>query len=102
MKNNVNNLFCYTAAVGFILDQAHKMVKSKFYFHKVKKYGNQFLKEIAKHEDEFTEFINADVMSESYQVFENLLNISLKINQKKKKAFERELNELIKKYSQND
>ena len=71
MKNeNTNNIFCYTAAIGFILDQADKMTNSKIYFHKVKQYGNKFLSEIAKHENTFADFVDADVMSESYTEIE--------------------------------
>jgi hypothetical protein len=98
MNENTNNLFCYTAAIGFILDQADKMTNSKIYFHKVKQKGNAFLKEIGKHEDTFADFVDADVMSESYQVFENILGVSLTMENKKKKSFEREITELINKY----
>ena len=96
--NNTNNLFCYTAAVGFILDQADKITGSELYFRKVKQLGNQFLKEIAKHENEFANFVDGDVMSESYQIFENVLSLSLTIDEKNKKSFEREMNQLVNKY----
>ena len=95
---NTNNLFCYTAAIGFILDQADKITTSKIYFQKVKQYGNRFLKEIEKHENEFANYVDADVMSESYQIFENVLSLSLTIDEKKKKSFEREMNQLVNKY----
>ena len=97
-NENTINLFCYTAAIGFILDQADKMKNSKIYFQKVKQKGNAFLKEIEKHENEFADFVDADVMSESYQVFENILGLSLSMKDKKKKSFEREMIELINKY----
>jgi len=96
--NNTNNLFCYTAAIGFILDQADKITGSKIYFQEVKQYGNRFLKEIEKHENEFANYVDADVMSESYQIFENVLSLSLTIDEKKKKSFEREMNQLVNKY----
>ena len=98
MNENTNNLFCYTAAIGFILDQADKMTNSKIYFHKVKLFGNKFLAEIAKHENTFADFVDADIMVESYTVFENILSLSLTMKDKKKKSFEREINELINKY----
>ena len=98
MSENTNNIFCYTAAIGFILDQADKMTNSKIYFHKVKQYGNKFLSEIAKHENTFADFVDADIMVESYTVFENMLSLSLTMKDKKKKSFEREINELINKY----
>ena len=98
MKNKIENIFCYSAAIGFILDQADKMKESKIYFHNEKKWGNKFLQEIAKHENTFADFVDADVMVESYQVFENILSVSLTIDPKKKKSFNREIEEAIKKY----
>ena len=98
--NNTNNLFCYTAAIGFILDQADKITGSKIYFQKVKQYGNRFLKEIEKHENEFANYVDADVMSESYQIFENILSFSLDLDTDKKEEFESKLNKLINEFKQ--
>ena len=99
MNENTNNLFCYTAAIGFILDQADKMTNSKIYFHKVKLFGNKFLSEIAKHENTFADFVEADIMSESYTVFENIMSASLiKVDGRRKRAFNRKIKALINEY----
>jgi hypothetical protein len=96
--NNTKHIFAQCSAIGFTLDQADKIKGSGIYFRKVKQYGNLYLKEIAKIENEFTNFVDADTMSESYQIFENILSFSLDLDADKKEEFEKELNQLINKY----
>ena len=98
MSNNVKILFSFVAASGFILDSLDKFKNSGYFFHEVKKTGNKFFKELAKLEDVNANFVDAEVMSESYEVFESILNVSLTIDEKKKKSFNREVLELINKY----
>ena len=65
-------------------------------FHQLKKLFEEG--SLEKLEDLSAEFVDAEVMSESYEVFENILNASLTIDSKKKKSFNREILEVVKKY----
>ena len=60
------------------------------------------IKELEKIEDLSAEFVDADLMSESYEVFSSILGVSLTIEQKKKKSFNREILEVINKYKNNE
>jgi hypothetical protein len=98
MSKNVNTLFKVVASSGFILDSLDDFKDSGFFFNKIKQTGNRFFKECEKLEVLSAEFVDADIMSESYEVYGNILEMSLKIDQKKKKSFNREVLELINKY----
>lgn len=98
MNNNVNTLFKVVASSGFILDSLEDFKKSGYFFNKIKQTGNRFFKECEKLEELSSEFVDADIMSESYEVYGNILEMSLTIDQKKKKSFNREILEVINKY----
>lgn len=96
--NNLNTLFKVVAATGFILDSVDDFKNGKYFFNKIKQTGNRFFKECENIEEVSSNFVDADIMSESYEVFGNILEMSLKIDQKKKKSFNREILEVINKY----
>ena len=100
MSNNIKVLFSFVSASGFILDSVDKFENGGYFFRKVKQTGKQFFKELAKLEDVNAEFVDAEVMSESYEVFESILSASLTIDQKKKKSFNKEILKVINKYNE--
>ena len=100
--NNINILFKMVAALGFILDSADDFKQSGYFFNKIKQTGNRFFKECAKLEALSANFVDADTMSESYEVFGNILDMSLIIDPKKKKSFNREILQVINKYKKNE
>jgi hypothetical protein len=98
MSKNVSTLFKMVAASGFILDSVDDFKDSGNFFNRVKQTGNRFFKECSKLEELSADFVDAEIMSESYEVFGNILEMSLKIDPKKKKSFNREIFETINKY----
>lgn len=86
------------AAAGFILDCIDKLQGMNFFTNKLKQVTKRFISELEKIEKITSEEVDADVMSESYEVFGNILSVSLTIDNKKKKSFNREIIEIVKKY----
>ena len=102
MSNNVSTLFKVVASAGFILDSVDDFKNSGFFFNKIKQTANRFFKECEKLEVLSAEFVDADVMSESYEVYGNILEMSLKIDPNKKAEFNDKILKLIKEYESND
>jgi len=98
MNERIKYLYLLMAAAGFILDCIDHLQGMNFFTNKIKQVTNRFIKELEKLENLVSQDVDADIMSESYEVFGNVLGMSLTIDQKKKKSFNREITEVLKKY----
>jgi hypothetical protein len=101
MSKQVFDLYKLGAASGYILDIADGLPYHPKYFGKLKQTAKSFLRELEKVEATITNGAEDEAVQQlvdSYGLFNNMINLVLSIKDKKKKSFERELNELIKKY----
>lgn len=99
------NMYKLGAASGYILDIADGLPFHPSYFGKLKQTAKSFIRELEKVESTITEGASEEAVQQlvdSYDMFNNMINLVLSIQDKKKKSFERELNQLIKKYEGND
>ena len=101
MNKTTIDLYKLGAASGYILDIADALPFHPSYFGKLKQTAKRFIKELEKVEGVITNGASEEAVQQlvdSYEMFNNMINLVLSIEDKKKKSFERELNELINKY----
>jgi hypothetical protein len=94
-------LFKLLAATGYILNTIGESEKVGLYSNKLRNTGNQFMKQLKRSEDIICKQINSKAgiqLDESYTMFNNLIELNLMIDEKKKKSFNRELAQLVGKY----
>ena len=102
MNKDTKTLYKVCAATGFILDKIEELENGSFWFRKIKQTGNRFLKELKVYEDTVVNGADEDAVQQlvdSYSMFNDLIDLSFVIQEKKKKSFERELSSLIEKYN---
>lgn len=86
------------AAAGFILDCIDKLQGMSFFTNKLKQVTKRFIKELEKIEKLIAQEVDADVMSESYEVFGNILSVSLTMDNDGKKKFNEDIIKVVKKH----
>jgi len=99
--DNTIKLYKLGAAAGYALDISESLPYHPKYFGKLKQTAKSFIRELEKVETTITDGASDEAIQQlvdSYQMFNNLIDLSFSIQEKKKKSFERELNELINKY----